>query len=75
MAIRKTAICLILTGAAWAQQFPVRHQHLRKYCEGTLTVDEKGITFEGREARELDLGLPGHPTINTHGPKYPYTVV
>ena len=46
MAIRKAAIYLILAGAAWAQQFPVRHQHLRKYCEGTLTVDAKGITFQ-----------------------------
>jgi hypothetical protein len=49
MAIRQTAICLILAGTAWAQQFPVRHQHLRKYCEGTLTVDAKGITFESEK--------------------------
>ena len=47
MAIRQTAIGLILAGAAWAQQFPVHHQHLRKFCAGTLTVDEKGITFQG----------------------------
>lgn len=30
-----------------AQQFPVHHQHLHKYCAGTLTVDEKGIAFQG----------------------------
>jgi hypothetical protein len=47
MAIRKTAICLILTGAAWAQQFPAHHRHLRKFCAGTLTVDEEGLTFRG----------------------------
>jgi hypothetical protein len=50
MAIRKAAICLILSSAAaslWAQQFPVRHQHLRKFCAGTLTVDERGIRFSG----------------------------
>jgi hypothetical protein len=47
MAIRQAAICLILSAAAWAQQFPVRHQHLRRYCTGTMTVDEKGITFAG----------------------------
>jgi hypothetical protein len=47
MAIRQTAICLILASAAWAQQFPVRHDHVRKYCAGTLTVDDKGITFKG----------------------------
>ncbi len=50
MAIRKAAICLILSSAAfslWARQFPVRHQHLRKFCAGTLTVDESGIRFSG----------------------------
>ena len=47
MAICKTAICLILASAAWAQQFPVRHKHLHKYCEGTLTVDDRGVTFMG----------------------------
>ena len=50
MAIRKAAICLILTSAAaslWAQQFPVHHLHLRKFCPGTLTVDETGIRFSG----------------------------
>ncbi len=35
-AIYLTLICLTLAGAAWAQQFPVHHQHLRKYCSGTL---------------------------------------
>jgi hypothetical protein len=50
MAICKAAVCLILSSAAsslWAQQFPVRHQHLRKFCAGTLTVDESGIRFSG----------------------------
>jgi hypothetical protein len=47
MAIGKAAICLILSCPVWAQQFPVRHQHLRKFCAGTLTVDDKGIRFNG----------------------------
>ena len=50
MAIGKTAICLILSGAAsslWAQQFPAHHEHLRKFCAGTLTVDAAGIRFSG----------------------------
>ena len=47
MAIRKAAICLILSCPVWAQQFPVRHQHLHKFCVGTLTVDANGIRFEG----------------------------
>lgn len=54
MAIRQTAICLILACTAWGQQFPVRHQHLRKYCTGTLTVDDKGITFQGPKHESLD---------------------
>jgi len=28
-------------------KFPVRHDHLRKGCRGTMTVDEKGIYFHG----------------------------
>jgi hypothetical protein len=28
-------------------KFPVRHDHLRKGCAGTMTVDEKGIYFHG----------------------------
>jgi hypothetical protein len=48
MAIRQTAIGLILTATAiTAQQFPVHHEHFHKFCAGTLTVDEKGITFQG----------------------------
>ena len=47
MAIGKAAICVILSSAACAQQFPVHHEHLRKFCAGTLTVDEHGIRFSG----------------------------
>ena len=50
MAIGKAAICLMLASAAstlGAQQFAVHHQHLRKFCAGTLTVDESGIRFSG----------------------------
>jgi hypothetical protein len=50
MAIGKAAICLILSSTAsplWAQQFAVHHQHLRKFCAGTLTVDAHGIRFSG----------------------------
>ena len=47
MAIGKAAICLILSCPVWAQEFSVRHQHLRKFCAGTLTVDASGIRFEG----------------------------
>ena len=48
MAFRKTAGCLILAAAlASAMEFPVRHEHLRKGCEGTLTIDETGVSFTG----------------------------
>jgi hypothetical protein len=52
MAIRKAAVCLtlmcvILAGAARAQEFPARHKHWRKFCEGTLTVADQGVRFAG----------------------------
>ena len=47
MAIGKAAICLMLCSAAWAQEFAVHHEHLRKFCAGTLTVDGRGIRFSG----------------------------
>ena len=47
MAIGKSAIGIVLACAAWAQEFPVRHDHLRKFCEGTLRIDENGIRYEG----------------------------
>src|ERR1035437_10633295 len=49
MAFGKTASCLILAGAMWAQgaQFTVRHEHLRGGCAGAMTVDENGVSFTG----------------------------
>jgi hypothetical protein len=47
MAIGKVTICMILSTTAWAQQFAVHHQHLRKFCMGTLTVETGGIRFNG----------------------------
>ena len=49
MAIGKTAASLILAGAAVlsAAQFPVRHEHIKWFCDGTLTVDENGVSFQG----------------------------
>ncbi len=49
MAIGKTAASLILAGAAWlsAAQFPVRHEHIRKGCNGVMTIDGSGISFAG----------------------------
>jgi hypothetical protein len=39
----------LAVGAAQAAdiRFEVRHEHLRKGCTGTMTVDEKGIYFHG----------------------------
>jgi len=55
MAFGKTAGCLILAGVAGvaalsalsAAQFPVRHEHLRKGCEGEMTIDASGVSFAG----------------------------
>src|SRR3954447_10108733 len=47
MAIGKVAVGLILGWAAWGQEFAVRHDHVRKHCDGTLTVDSRGIGFKG----------------------------
>jgi len=52
MAFGKAAGGLILS-VLWAanlargEQFPVRHEHLRKGCDGTMTVDESGVRFTG----------------------------
>lgn len=49
MAIRKAAGGIILAGwiAASAAQFPMRHEHRRKGCDGVMTVDDTGIRFAG----------------------------
>jgi hypothetical protein len=47
MAFGKIASCLMLAGTLWSAQFPVQHEHLRKGCAGTLTVDDAGIRFVG----------------------------
>ena len=50
MAFGKAASGLILA-ALWGQceQFPMRHEHLRKGCAGTLTVDAQGVRFTGAQ--------------------------
>ncbi len=49
MAFGKTAAGLILALAASVQaaEFTVRHEHLRKGCNGVMTVDSTGIAFAG----------------------------
>ncbi len=51
MALGKKTIGLMLAGAAWlsAAQFEVRHEHLRKGCNGILTIDENGVSFAGQK--------------------------
>jgi hypothetical protein len=49
MAFGKTAGCLIVAAAlASAVEFPVRHEHFRKGCDGLMTVDESGVRFAGK---------------------------
>jgi hypothetical protein len=48
MAFGKTASGLMLAAAlASAAQFTVRHEHLRKGCQGAMVVDENGVSFSG----------------------------
>ncbi|HLK50298.1 MAG TPA: hypothetical protein VKT49_19280 [Bryobacteraceae bacterium] len=49
MAIGKTAAGMILAGwiAVSAAEFPMRHEHLRKGCNGVMTVDDDGVRFAG----------------------------
>jgi hypothetical protein len=49
MAFVKTAsgLILALAGQAFGLSFPVRHEHLYRWCNGTLTVDERGVSFAG----------------------------
>jgi len=47
MAFGKIASGLILAGALWPAEFPVRHEHLHKGCSGAMTVDDAGIRFTG----------------------------
>ena len=36
--------------AAFGAQFQVRHEHLRKGCEGTMIADETGVRFSGEKS-------------------------
>ena len=77
MAIAKTAAGLILAGAMAASgaEFFVRHEHLRKGCDGVMIADENGVRFRGQKAhswawtyddiQELKLE-PGRITILTY---------
>ena len=60
MALGKTAAGIILAGwtAAFAVQFQVRHEHLRKGCEGIMTVDENGIRFSGAKKHSWTWTYP-----------------
>jgi hypothetical protein len=59
MAIRKAASSIILAGwmgvtAASAAQFPMRHEHIRKGCDGVMTVDDSGVRFAGPKGHSWD---------------------
>jgi hypothetical protein len=41
----KTLAAFCLTAAAYAADYPARHEHWRGSCAGTLTVTEAGIRF------------------------------
>jgi hypothetical protein len=40
-------LCALLALPAHALDFPARHEHWRKGCDGTLSFDERGVSFHG----------------------------
>jgi hypothetical protein len=53
--IKETAFVILLAARAFADgelRFQVRHEHLRKGCQGVLRVDEQGIAFEGKPSKK-----------------------
>ena len=53
MAFGKTAAAgIVLALQLGAAEFAMRHEHLRKGCDGTLTVDADGIRFAGKKGHE-----------------------
>lgn len=60
MAIGKTATGIILAGwiAASAAPFPMRHEHLRKGCNGVMTVDDNGVRFAGPKGHSWTWKYP-----------------
>ncbi len=53
--IKETAFVILLATRAFADgelRFQVRHEHLRKGCQGVLSVDEQGIAFEGKPSKK-----------------------
>jgi hypothetical protein len=78
MAFGKTAGTFVLVAAALGaadMQFPVRHEHVRKGCYGTMLVTAEGITFKGpkkhawtwryRDIEQLKLS-PGRLDVLTY---------
>ena len=53
MGLQKTGVIALLAALApaWALEYPVRHEHLRKGCAGTLAVDERGVSFHGAKGK------------------------
>jgi hypothetical protein len=79
-ALGASVLCLAVAGVlsvaiADAQEFPAHHQHLHKWCAGTLTVDAEGIGFAGpkghawkwayRDIQQLTLS-PGEIRVLTY---------
>lgn len=60
MAIGKATGCLILAAATWASaaQVTVRHKHFNGSCTGVLTIDEKGIRFDGAKEHRWTWAYP-----------------
>lgn len=70
----KALIALCLTAAAYAAEYPARHDHWRRSCTGTLKVDDAGVSFTSpkhsfawkyEDIQQLDIS-PKHLRVRTY---------
>ena len=78
----RVIIGALLAATAWSApiHFEARHEHLRTECAGTMTIDERGISYEGAknhnwrwnypDIQELKLGA--HSVRVTSGRTYDF---
>ena len=48
---RLIAALALAPALAQALDFPARHEHLRKYCAGTLSITEQGVSYREEEKK------------------------
>ncbi len=49
--IEAAACCLMMLWPLAAAEFPARHEHTHGACSGTLTIDERGVSYRETDGR------------------------